>query len=57
MGVNLNLMQTGDDFSSGVTVNKVLRKLKMLSKDVQLPIASDETDEGDGSVRDIIDPR
>ena len=57
MGINLNLMQTGNDFSSDVTVNKVLGKLEMLSKDVQVPIASEKTDEGDGSVRDIIDPR
>jgi len=55
--IDLNLMQSGDDFSSDITINKIFRKLEMFSKDIQLPITSDETDERDGSVRNIINPR
>ena len=48
-------MQTRDNFGSNIGVNEVFGKLEMFSKDVQLPITSDETDERDGSVRDVID--
>lgn len=48
-------MQTRDNFGSNIGVNEVFGKLEMFSKDVQLPITSDETDERDGPVRDVID--
>ena len=48
-------MQTRDNFGSNVGINEVFRKLEMFSKDIQLPITSDETNERDGSVRNVID--
>ena len=48
-------MQTRDNFGSNIGVNKVFGKLEMFSKDIQLPITSDETNERDGSVRNVID--
>lgn len=53
--VDLNLVQTSNDFSSYISIDKFFRKLKMFSKDIELPVTSDETDEGDGSVWNIID--
>lgn len=50
-------MQTGNNFSSNISVDKGFRKLKMFSKDIEFPIASDETDKRDGSIRDVIDFR
>lgn len=47
-------MQAGNNFSSNISVDKSLRKLKMFSKDIEFPIASDKTDKRDGSVRDVI---
>lgn len=48
-------MKTGNNFSSNISVDKGLRKLKMFSKDIEFSIASDETDKRDGSIRDVID--
>jgi predicted nucleotidyltransferase component of viral defense system len=44
-------MKTGNNFSSHITVDKVLRKLKRFSEDVELSITADKTDERDRSVR------
>ena len=48
-------MQTGNDFSSHISIDKVLRKLKMFSKDIQLPVTTDKADERDRPVRDEVD--
>jgi hypothetical protein len=55
--IDLNLVQTSDDFSSNVSVDKFFRKFKMFSKDIEVPIASDETNERDCSVWDVINFR
>jgi len=47
--VELNLMQARDDFSPDIRINERLRNGKMLSKDIQLPVTADETNEGNGS--------
>jgi hypothetical protein len=47
-------MQPSDDFSPNISIDKGLRKLKMFSEDIEFSIASDETDERDGSVWDVI---
>jgi hypothetical protein len=46
-------MQSGNDFSSNIRIDKGLRELKMLSEDIQLPITSDEANKRDGSLWDI----
>jgi len=43
--MNLNSMQTGNNFSSNIGIDKGLRKLKMFSKDIELPVTSDKPDE------------
>lgn len=48
-------MQARDNFSLNIGVNKVFGKLEMFSKDIQLLITSDEPNERDGSVRNVID--
>ena len=53
----MNLMQTSNDFGSDVSIDKAFSKLKMLSENIQLPVTSDETDERDRSVRDVINLR
>jgi hypothetical protein len=47
-------VQTSDDFGSNIRINKLFRNLKMLSKDIKVLIASDETNKRDGSVWDVI---
>lgn len=47
-------MQTRDNFGSNIGINKVFGKLEMFSKDIQ-PITSDEPNERDVSVRNVID--
>ena len=44
-------MKTGNNFSSHIGIDKVLRKLKMFSEDIELTITSDKTDKRDRSVR------
>ena len=51
--VDLNLMQTGNDFSSNISIDKGLRELKTLSEDIQLSITSDKTNKRDGSLWDV----
>ncbi len=46
-------MQSGNDFSSNISIDKVLGELKVLSKDIQLSITSDEANKRDGSLGDI----
>ncbi len=46
-------MQTGNDFSSNISIDKGLRELKMLSKDIQLSITSDKANKRDGSLWDV----
>jgi hypothetical protein len=55
--IDLDLMQASDDFSSYIGINKSFGKLKMFSKDIQLSVTSDETNERDRSVRNIINIR
>ena len=51
--VELNLMQARDDFSPDIRINKGLGNGKRLPKDIQLSIAADETNEGNGSIRNF----
>jgi len=51
--VELDLMGAGDDFGPDIGIDERLGKGEMLSKDVQLLVAADETDEGNGSLRDF----
>ena len=48
-------MQAGNDFSSHISIDKVLRKLKMFSEDIEVSITADKADERDRSVRDEVD--
>ncbi len=50
------MMQTSNDFSLDITVDKSLRKLKMFSEDIELSITPDKTDERDLSVRNVVNP-
>ena len=46
-------MQSSNDFSSNISIDKGLRELKMLSEDIQLSITSDKANKGDGSLWDV----
>ncbi len=46
-------MRAGDDFSTDIRINKSLGNGKMLSKDIPLPVTADETNEGNGPLRDF----
>jgi hypothetical protein len=48
-------MQACNNFSSDICIDKVFRKHEMFSKDIQLSITSDEPDERDRPIGDIID--
>ena len=50
-------MQTSNDFSSDISIDKALRELKMLSKDIKFSITSDKTDERDRSVWNVVNVR
>jgi len=45
-------MQVGNDFSADIRINKGLGNGKMFSEDIELPVAADETNERNGSIRD-----
>lgn len=47
-------MQLCNDFSSGISINKGLRKLEMFSKDIELSVASDKADERDRPIRNVV---
>jgi hypothetical protein len=49
-------MQTGNNFSSDVSIDKSLRKLKVFSEDIQLSVTADKTDERDRSIRNGVNP-
>lgn len=51
--VELDLMRVGKDFRPDIGIDEGLRNGERLSKDVQLLVTADETDEGNGSVRDF----
>jgi hypothetical protein len=51
--VELDLMGGGKDLCPDIGIEERLRNGEMLSKDVQLLVAADETDEGNGSLRDF----
>ena len=51
--VDLNLMQTGNDSSSNISIDEGLRELKMLSEDIQLSITSDKANKRDCSLWDV----
>jgi hypothetical protein len=51
--VELDLMENGSDFSPDIRINERLGNDKMFSKDIQFPVAADETNEGNGSLRDF----
>jgi len=46
-------MQAGDDFSPDIGIDERLGNREMFSKDVQLLVRADETDEGNGSLGNI----
>jgi len=46
-------MEGGNDFTPDIGIDERLRNGEMLSKDIQLLVTADETDEGDGSLRDF----
>lgn len=48
-------MKVSNDSSPDVAVDKGLGNLKMFSEDIEPPIASDETDKRDGSIRDVVE--
>ena len=50
-------MQLSNNFSSDISIDKALRKLKMLSKDIKFSITSDKTDERDRSVWNVVNVR
>ena len=50
-------MQIGDDFSPNISINELFRKLKVLSKDIKILIASYEADERDGTIGNVINFR
>jgi hypothetical protein len=50
-------MQSSNDFSSDISIDEVLRKLKMFSKDIQSAVSSNETDKRDGSLRNVVKVR
>jgi len=50
-------MQASNDFSLHIRIDKGLGKLKVFSKDIQLPITPDETDEGDRSLWNVVNVR
>lgn len=50
-------MQTSNDFSSNVSIDKGLRELKMFSKDIELSVTSDKADERDCSIRNVVNVR
>ena len=52
--INLKLMQTRDDFSRNISVDEFFRKIEVLSKDIEFTITSNETNEGDTSVWDMV---
>jgi hypothetical protein len=46
-------MQVGDDFSADIRINERLGDGENFPKDIQFPVAADETNEGNGSLRDF----
>jgi hypothetical protein len=52
--LDMNLMQTSNDFGSDVSIDKVLKKLKMLSEDFQPLVTLHKTNEPDRSARNVI---
>ena len=50
-------MQTSNDFSSDISIDKGLRKLKMFSKDIELSITSDKADERERSSWNVVNVR
>ncbi len=47
-------MQTSNNFSSDISIDESLRKLKMFSEDIELSITPDKTDERDRSVWNVV---
>lgn len=46
-------MDAGKDLGPDIGIEERLRNGEMLSKDIQLLVTADETDEGDRSLRDF----
>jgi hypothetical protein len=46
-------VQAGDDFSPDIRINEGLGNGKMFPEDIQLSVAADETNEGNGSIWDF----
>lgn len=47
-------MQTSNDFSSHISIDKSLRKLKMFSEDIELSVTSDKANERDRPVQNVV---
>ena len=54
-GIDLDLMQSGEDFSLDIRIDKGFRNLKMFSKDIQFSVIADETDKGNSPFRNVIE--
>ncbi len=50
-------MQTSNNFSSDISIDKSLGKLKMFSEDIELSITSDKADERERSVWNVVNVR
>ena len=55
--IELDLVQVGNDFSPNIGINELFRKLKVLSKNIKIPITSYEADERDGASGNVINFR
>jgi len=51
----MNLVQISNNLSSDVGIDKGFGKLKMFSEDVEFPVTTDEADEGDCTIRNVVD--
>lgn len=50
-------MQTSNNFSSDISIDESLRKLKMFSEDIELSVTSDKANERDRSIRNVVNVR
>jgi len=55
--IDLELMYSGHDLSPDIGVHKFFGNFKAFSKNIQLPIAPDKADKGNGSLGDVIQVR
>ena len=56
-GIDLNLMQSGDDFSLDIRVDKGFGNLKMFSEDIQFSVTANEADDRNRPFWNVIELR